>query len=37
MPKTASNTEVVATVVLTTLIVTLAFLGMVTLLGWIFN
>jgi len=35
--KTASNGEVVATVVLTTLIVSLAFLGMLNVLGWIFN
>jgi len=35
--KTASNGEVVATVVLTVVIVSMAFLGMINVLGWIFN
>ena len=37
MMQNPSNGEVVATVVLTTLVVSLAFLGMINVLAWIFN
>jgi len=37
MMQSPSNGEVVATVVLTTLVVSLAFLGMINVLAWIFN
>jgi len=37
MPNNASNGEVVAVVVLTTVFVSLAFIGMIHVLAWIFN
>jgi hypothetical protein len=37
MTNRPSNTEVVAIVVLTTAVITLAFMGMINVIAWVFN